>query len=205
MKKLSTLLFSLILFSMTVGAQVTERCFHLDKIQFLQQRQDFWRSHELYSTTARPMSMMTGGYYNLTEVSYGFGLGMIAPPYSQYFAGISTVNGWRFGNGLALGIGVGYFKYNEGYDVPLYLDPRFFMGRQRIKFFVAVPGGFLVNFKDFKDYSRVFGNPSVGLTVPLARSMHLSFSTGLFTQYTLSKPHNRDSFINMKLGLLFGK
>lgn len=211
MKKLSTLLLSLALFSLALNAQVvTERCFHLDKVQFLQQKQDFWRSHTLYSSTAQPMSMFTGGWYNVTEINYGWGLGVISEPFSQHLAGLTTVNGWRFGNGLAAGVGVGYLAYNDGYTVPLYADVRYFMGQQRVKFFVMGAGGFLMNFKNFKDYSRVFANPGAGLTVPLARTTQLSFAVGLFTQFDRDIFGNttagfRDSFVNMKLGLLFGK
>jgi hypothetical protein len=206
MKRLYTLLVVLILtVSYASGQVVTERCWHLDKVQFLQHKQDFWRSHKMFSTTAKDYSAITGGYYNLTELQYGFGLGLVNVPYSHHFGGISTINGYRFGSGLALGVGLGYNKYNDGYTIPVYGDIRYFMGKERIKFFVAVPGGFFLNFENPEDYSRVFGNPSLGLIVPLAKSTHLSFSAGLLTQYTISKPHNRDSFINMRLGILFGK
>ena len=211
MKRLFTILIALTLTASFAVAQVTtERCFHLDKVQFLQHRQDFWRSHTLYSTSARPVATAGGGYYNLTELQYGFGLSETNLPFSDHYAGITTVNGFRFGNGLALGGGVGYSKYNDGYAVPLYADLRYFMGKDRVKFFVAVPGGFLMNFENFADYSRVFLNPSAGLIIPIAKSLHMSFSAGLFTQYnnsvtTHEDPRWRDSFINMKLGLLFGK
>jgi hypothetical protein len=206
MKRLYIILVALMLTASYATAQVTtERCFHLDKVQFLQHKQDFWRSHKLYSTSAQSTSTIAGGYYNLTELQYGFGLGLVDVPYSDHYAGISTINGFRFGNGLALGVGVGYNQYNDGYTVPLYADVRYFMGKQRVKFFLAIPGGFFLNFDDFQDYSRIFGNPSAGLIVPLSKSLHLSFSAGLLTQYTITQPHNRDSFVNMKLGLLFGK
>jgi hypothetical protein len=206
MKRLYTILIALMLTASYATAQVTtERCFHLDKVQFLQHKQDFWRSHKLFSTAAKEESAITGGYYNLTELQYGFGLGIIDVPYSNHYGGISTINGFRFGNGLALGVGVGYNFYNDGYAIPVYGDIRYFMGKQRVKFFLAVPGGFFLNFKDFQDFSRVFGNPSAGMIVPLTKSLHLSFSAGLLTQYTIYKPHNRDSFVNMRLGLLFGK
>jgi len=206
MKRLYTFAIVILMTASYASAQiVTERCWHLDKVQFLQHKQDFWRSHALYSTSARPYSAISGGYYNLTEVQYGFGLGLIDVPFSHHYAGISTVNGYRFGGGLALGVGVGYNRYNDGYAVPLYADVRYFMGKQRVKFFVAVPGGFFVNFDNFEDYSRVFGNPSLGMIVPIAKNLHLSFSAGLLTQYTISKPHNRDSYANMRLGILFGK
>ena len=65
--------------------------------------------------------------------------------------------------------------------------------------------------ENFRDYSKIFGNPSLGLIVPVFKNTHLSFSTGLFTQIdrdifddpSFDGPWH-DSFINLKLGLLFG-
>ncbi len=164
----------------------------------------------LFSTSARPYSAVSGGYYNLTELHYGFGLKLIDRPYSQYYAGITTVNGWRFGNGIALGFGVGYHQYNGGYGLPLYGDLRYYIGKQRVKFFLMGSGGIIINFKEFKNDSRIFANPGAGIIVPVAKDLHLSFSTGLFTQFdgtyiTKEGDGYRDSFINMKLGLMFGK
>lgn len=163
----------------------------------------------MFSTGARPYSTFTGGYYNLTEIQYGFGLAVVGPPFSRHYAGITTTFGWRFGNGLALGGGAGYYQFNGGYGVPLYVDVRYFMGKQRVKFFLAMPGGFLINFENFKDYSRIFANPSAGIIVPLTKTTHLSFSAGLFSMFdrnVLDRPsYYRDSFVNMRLGLLFGK
>ena len=211
MKRLYTVLAALIFTASFAGAQVvTERCWHLDKVQFLEHRQDFWRSHKMFSTSAKSYSGVSAGYYNLTEVQYGFGLSETNIPFSHHYAGITTVNGIRFGSGLALGVGVGYNAYNDGYAIPLYGDLRLFLGRQRVKFFIASPGGFLLNFENFSDFSRVFLNPSGGIIVPLTKSTSLSFSAGLCTQYnnsvfTKEDPRWRDSFINMRLGLRFGK
>jgi hypothetical protein len=211
MKRLYSIIVVLILTASFAVAQVTtERCFHLDKVQFLQQKQDFWRSHRLFSTAARE-SGAAGGYYNLTELQYGFGLSEVDVPYSNHYLGITTVNGWKFSNGLALGGGIGYHQYNEGYGVPLYGDIRWFLGKDRVKFFVAGSGGMITNFENFKEYSALFFNPAAGLIVPLAQGLHLSFSAGLLTQYTrhyFDDPQitgYRDSYVNMKLGLLFGK
>ena len=155
---------------------------------------------------------MGAGLYNITEGQYGFGLYVIEPPFAHYVTGATTAFGWQFGRGLALGGGTGYLKYNDGYTVPLFADLRYFMGRQRVKFFVAMPAGFMLNFDNFRDESRIFGNPSVGLIVPLFKNTHLSFSTGLLTQIDRAIFDNpdfnaawHDSFINLKLGLLFGK
>lgn len=211
MKRLYIVLIALTLTASYAGAQVvTERCWHLDKVQFLQHKQDFWRSHKLFSTTAQPFSAISGGYYNLTELQYGFGVKLIDKPYSHHYEGITTVNGWRFGNGLALGVGVGYYGYNGGYGLPIYGDIRYFMGNQRVKFFIMGSGGFLMNFKDFQNESKLFANPGAGIIVPLSKNTSLSFSAGFFTQFdgtyiTGEGDGYRDSFVNMKLGLIFGK
>ena len=194
------------------GQVVTERCWHLDRLQFLDHKQDFWRSHNIFTTAALPYSGTVGGLYSLTEAQYGFGLEVIDPPFSHHVVGATTALGWRSPGGFAIGGGTGFLKYNEGYTVPLYADLRYFMGRQRVKFFVAFPAGFLFNFENFRDESRIFGNPSVGLIVPVFKNTHLSFSTGLLTQIDREILENpdfnaawHDSFINLKLGLLFGR
>lgn len=214
MKRLYTVILFLALTASYAGAQiVTERCWHLDKVQFMQHKQDFWRSHKMYSTYAREISGVTGGYFNLTELTYAFGLKAIDTPFSHNHLGVTTVNGWRFGNGLALGAGIGVLKYNLGDDntgwmLPVYGDVRYFIGKQKNKFFVMADGGFLFNFEDFKEQARYFLNPGIGIIVPVAKGASLSFSTGLYTQYDhdfFNGGEIRDSFINLKLGLLFGK
>lgn len=211
MKRLYTIIIVFFFAVSFASSQIViERCWHLDKVQFLDQKQDFWRSHRLFSTSARPYGTMTGGLYNLTELQYGFGLAKVDVPFSHHYMGISSILGYRFGGGLALGGGVGYNQYNDGYTVPLFADVRYFMGKQRVKFFAAADGGFYFNFKNFKDYSRVFANPSLGLIVPLAKSTNLSFSAGLLSMFdrdllTRNGAGYRDSYVNMKLGLLFGR
>jgi len=198
--------------SYSAAQVVTERCWHLDRLQFLDHRQDFWRSHEIFTTAAKPDFGLGAGLYNITEVQYGFGLYIVDYPFAHHFAGATTAFGWKFGGGFALGGGTGFLKYNEGYTVPLYADMRYFFGGQRVKFFAALPAGFMLNFENFKDYSKVFGNPSVGLIIPVSGQTHLSFSAGLLTQIDREIFDNpdfnapwHDSFINLKLGLLFGK
>ena len=155
--------------------------------------------------------------YNITEVQYGFGLEHKNTPFSHHFAGISTIFGWRFGSGLALGGGLGWQPYDFGMEdreagwmLPVIGDARYFIGKQKNKFFVMVGGGFLINFEDFSEQARYFLNPGMGLTVPLTKSTSLSFAAGLFTQYDynffgrIPEGGIRDSFINMKLGLNFG-
>ena len=85
------------------------------------------------------------------------------------------------------------------------------IGNQKNKFFVMLDGGFLLNFEDFDENTRYFLNPGLGISIPLTRSTLLSFAAGLFTQYDynffgrIPDGGIRDSFINMRLGLVFGK
>jgi len=210
MKKFSVFVLLIILVTSLASAQVvTERCWHLDHLQFLDHQQNYWRSHKLFTTAEQPM--YSGGLYNITEAHYGFGLEIIEPPFAHHYTGATTAFGYRLKGGFALGGGTGFFKYNDGYTVPLYADMRYFLGRQRVQFFLAMPAGFLLNFDNFRDYSKVFANPSLGLIVPILKNTHLSFSAGLFTQIdrdifddpSFDAPWH-DSFINLKLGFLFG-
>lgn len=210
MKRLYTV-FAILVFGVTyTSAQiVTERCYHLDKIQFLQHKQDFWRSHKLFTTSASTAPSITGGYYNLTEVNYGFGLKDISVPFSRNHVGITTVNGLRLGNGLALGLGVGFLRYNygdgdTGWLLPLYGDLRYYFGSQKNKFFLMADGGALFDFENNTNKFRTFVNPGAGITIPLTGKVNLSFGAGLMTQW-VNFFDQRDSFINLKLGLLFGK
>ena len=217
MKRLYAVLIALFLMASWAGAQVvTERCWHLDKVQFLEHKQDFWRSHKLFSTSAKAYSSVTGGFYNLTEGQYGFGLKYKNTPFSHHYAGVTSIFGWRFGSGLALGAGTGFLMYDfgmaeldAGWMLPLIIDTRYFIGQQKNKFFVMLDGGFLFNFQDFSENARYFMNPGVGISVPLTRSSHLSFSAGLYTQYDYNffgrDAGIRDTFINLRLGVLFGK
>jgi hypothetical protein len=211
MKRLYSILLFMVLTVSYASAQiVTERCWHLDKVQFLEHRQDFWRSHKLFSTSAQPLNMLSGGFYNLTEGQVGYGLKRRDAPFSHHFVGVTTVNGWRFGNGIAVGLGVGYLSYNEGWLLPVYADGRYFIGNQKNKFFIMLSSGFLLNFTDFKEESNFFANPGAGIAIPLAKNTQLSFAVGFWSQFDEDVFSNdgtgyRDSFINMKLGLLFGK
>jgi len=215
MKRLYIFLLVLILMAPFAAAQVTtERCFHLDKVQFLEHKQDFWRSHKLYSTSARPYESVGGGFYDATEITYGFGMSETSTPFADNYYGLTTAAGWRFANGLALGLGTGYLKYNAGEEntgwmMPLFIDVRYFIGQQKNKFFVMADGGILINYEDFKEQGRYFANPAVGIVIPVAKSTQLSFAAGLYTQYDYDFFEKdvmyRDTFINLKLGLLFGK
>ena len=213
MKRLFAFAFLLVFAGLYSTAQVvTERCWHLDKMQFLDHRQDFWRSHKIYTTAARPYGRMGSALYSLTEIQYGFGLSVTDPPFSHHIVGATTAFGLQFGSGFGIGGGAGFLKYNDGYTVPVYADLRYFLGRQRVRFFVEMPVGFLLNFDNFRDYSRIFANPGAGITVPVMRNTHLSFSAGLLTQADRDlfnspsmESYWRDSFLNLKLGLLFGR
>ncbi len=118
MKRLFLLAFLILLPVLYASSQVvTERCWHLDKLQFLDQRQDFWRSHKIFTTASHSYTGIGSGMYSITEIQYGFGLFIVDYPFSHHVAGATSALGWRFGNGFAIGGGTGFLKYNGGYKI----------------------------------------------------------------------------------------
>lgn len=107
MKKYLSLTLLVLLMASYASAQVvTERCWHLDHLQFLDHQQNYWRSHKLFVTAEQPM--YSGGLYNITEAHYGFGLEIIEPPFAHHYVGATTAVGWRLRSGFAIGGGTGF-------------------------------------------------------------------------------------------------
>ena len=95
--------------------------------------------------------------------------------------------------------------------LPLYADGRYYIGKQKNKFFVMLSSGFLLNFEDFPNETNFFANPGAGIIIPVAKATQLSFGVGFWSQFdkdaldSSSEAGYRDSFVNMRLGLIFGK
>ena len=138
------------------------------------------------------------GYVNITEIAGGPGLSATAFPYSKYYFGITTVNGYQFTRNIKAGIGVGVHVHNEATLFPAYIDARFSFNGQRWVPFFAAAGGLNLNFKDLTNGTWLFINPSAGIRYVAANRRAVTFSAGLMT---MAGEGQRHSFISFKAGM----
>lgn len=142
------------------------------------------------------------GYVNLTELTGGLGLSITAAPYSKYLVGITTVNGYQVNRHIIIGGGTGALFYNEGLLVPLYVSGRFSTpsGHFRLWWYLNGDAGVLLNFKDFDYGTKFFLNPVAGVKYAITQTVALNLGAGFFSQ--VGPLSSRDSFINIKLGII---
>lgn len=140
------------------------------------------------------------GYMNITEIVGGSGLGTTTYPYSKYYFGITTVNGYQFTRNIKAGIGLGIHKHNEGTLFPAFVDARFSFNSQKVVPFLAAAGGLVLNFEELTSRSWIFINPSAGIRYVAADRRAVTFSVGMMT---MAGEGNRHSFINFKAGFEF--
>lgn len=140
------------------------------------------------------------GYVNITEIVGGPGLSATEFPYSKYYTGITTFNGYQFTRNIKAGIGVGIHWHNEATLFPAYIDARYSFSAQRVVPFFAAAGGLALNFNDLDNRSWLFINPSVGVRYVAANRMAVTFSAGLMS---MAGEGNRHSFVSFKAGMEF--
>jgi len=148
------------------------------------------------------------GYININELIYGYGLGSTVMPYSKQYYGFTTMHGYQLNfnrlrkkNNLVGGIGTGMLFYNGGHLFPLYFELRYIRNRERISPFVTGNSGLLINTTDFKGGSKFFVSGGGGIRFKINNQLAANFGTGIFLQK--GKDGLRDSFINLKIGLIY--
>jgi hypothetical protein len=139
------------------------------------------------------------GYITTNEFTTGVGLGDVSKPYGKYFFGLSTVHGYQFSKEFIAGGGTGINFYNGGALVPLFLDFRYRIYVSRVTPYLVANGGVLFDFSGKKD-TRVFINPSAGVSYTIKPKLAVSFGTGLLVQWG---DVARDSFINLRTGVIY--
>ena len=139
------------------------------------------------------------GFITINELTGGIGLGETGPPYSKSFWGFTTVNGYQTDFNFIAAIGTGLSFYNGGMLVPLFLDFRYEFNLDQFKPYIFVDGGLLFNFSDFKEGTKLFINPGIGVKHYFSEKMSITLGGGLLIQY---RP-DRDSFINIKAGVSY--
>lgn len=140
----------------------------------------------------------TRKFFNATDLIGGYGLNYRDVPYSQYFYGLTTVNGLMIDNHFMAGIGIGLINFDAGLVAPVFMEFRYSFGNSGFNPYIYTDGGFELKFDDFNN-SNLFIHPGVGLTKKLNEKIALDLGLG----YYQHREAIRSSFISFKLGLVF--
>ena len=143
------------------------------------------------------------GFANITELSYGFGLAKTDEQFAKYQFGITTVNGYQIIRFFIVGGGTGLMFYNDGFLLPLYMSGRFSYPtvNSRFSWYINADAGTLLNFENFDGGTMLFVNPLAGVRYTITGTLALNLGVGLFVEN--GSEVNRDSFVNLKLGVIF--
>jgi hypothetical protein len=165
------------------------------------QRQSSSRSQ---TVTLNPNS----GYVNINELQYGFGLYTRTGPYDAYYFGFTTMHGYQLNisgshinrSFMILGA-TGIFIYNDGALIPLYIDLRYIWNLKKVSPFLFGDSGLLINYEEVINGTKMFINPGAGVKIGISRTLSTTIGAGL--QVQMGEEVTRNSFINVKAGLVF--
>ncbi len=139
------------------------------------------------------------GFITINVLTAGIGLKITDVPYSKSFIGFTTVNGYQINRNFIAAVGTGLSFYNGGMLIPLFLDFRYMYNLKQFTPFIVADGGFLLNFSNFIEGTKLFINPSIGIMYYLPKKIALTFGGGLLIQYGPI----RDSFLNLNVGAYY--
>ena len=139
------------------------------------------------------------GFITINELTGGIGIGETGPAFSKGFFGFTTVIGYQSDYNFTAAVGTGLSFYNGGMLVPLFLDFRYGFNIDQFNPYIFLDGGLLFNFSDFKEGTKLFINPGIGVRYYVSQKMAVTLGGGLLVQY---RP-DRDTFINFKAGVSY--
>jgi hypothetical protein len=149
----------------------------------------------------RPYSTLKSnpGFVTINELTGGFGLAGKSYPFSKYYFGFTTVNGYQVNKNFIAAAGTGLSFYDAGLLIPLFLDFRFAFYVGTLTPYIFGDGGLLLNIANF-DESKLFINPGLGARYTLGRSFAVNIGAGILSQVD---GINRASFAVVKLGGMY--
>jgi hypothetical protein len=95
--------------------------------------------------------------------------------------------------------GTGFYFYESGLLVPLFLDIRFSFYINRLTPYVFGDGGLLINVSDLNS-TKLFINPGIGARYTFSRNVAIDIGAGIHSQVDGTV---RESFLNLKLGMVY--
>ena len=139
------------------------------------------------------------GFITINEVTYGLGLSGVSFPYSQHFFGLTTVNGYQVNKNFIFAGGTGFYIYESGLLIPLFLDFRYCFHVNTFTPYLFADGGLLIN-PSLIDNTKLFINPGIGARYTLSRKLAVNIGAGIHSQVDGTV---RESFVNLKLGAVY--
>lgn len=146
------------------------------------------------------------GYANVSEATFGYGVGGTTMPYSEHYYGFTTSHGYQLNiyglnlsTNLFIGLGAGLLFYKEGNLVPAFVDFRFTWDKKKIEPFLYGNSGLLFGVKSPDENTKLFINAGGGIKYRIDDSFALSLGAGLLLQMGTS----RASFLNIKAGVSY--
>jgi hypothetical protein len=149
----------------------------------------------------RPYSTLNAspGFITINEITYGMGLSGMSFPYSKHFFGMTTVNGYQVNKNFIFAGGTGFYIYESGLLIPLFLDFRYSFYISTLTPYLFADGGLLIN-PSLLDNTKLFINPGIGARYTLSRKLAVNLGAGIHSQVDGTV---RESFLNMKLGAVY--
>jgi hypothetical protein len=141
----------------------------------------------------------SSGFVTINEGTYGLGLSGKTFPFSKHFFGFTTVNGYQVNQNFILAAGTGFYIYESGLLIPLFLDFRYAFYINQLSPYLFSDGGLLINVSKL-DNTKLFINPGVGVRYALSRNLALNLGAGILAQVDGTV---RESFLNLKLGAVY--
>jgi hypothetical protein len=141
----------------------------------------------------------TSGYFNCTEFNGAYGLAKVDIPYSRYYYGLTTVNGYAVNRHLYAGLGLGLINYHSGLTAPLFLDFRYHFSKSGFSPYIYTDCGVIFRFKESNQNPILFFNPGIGFFKGFSDRFGLNLGAGILMQ----RDEMKSSFVNLKLGFVF--
>ena len=150
----------------------------------------------------QPPSMldMRPGYITINEVTAGIGISLTNIPFSDRYAGFTTIHGYQIDRRFIVALGTGLTFYKAGTLIPVFMDFRYrFFNTYRLTSYFFADGGFLLNASSGFTYEKLLINPGAGIRYDINHSLAANLGIGIMVQ----QDNIRNSFLNIKLGFTF--
>lgn len=133
-----------------------------------------------WSQTEEIIPNPKGNYYGRGSV------GLLMGEMSSGSAQIS--NGYAFGCGLDVGIGLGYENYNYSRFAPVFVETRYHFGKRETKPFVGLMGGYMAGLNQYNNVRGFTTGLQAGITHYFTK--HIGISTSVGYRYVMTESTN---------------